>query len=71
LLFGARSTFQDTLMRVSDPFRPSDRHHQGRLSFHGKGDGIEADVLPERMRHDSGPAIAASDAFARRAIPTP
>jgi len=36
-LFGARSTFQDTLSRVSDKalFDAPDRHHQQCLSLHG------------------------------------
>ena len=38
-LFGTRSTFQDTLLRVSDRFavRSPHRHHQRVLSLHGAG----------------------------------
>ena len=38
-LFGARSTFQDTILRVSDrgTVRASGRHHQQCLSLHGAG----------------------------------
>ena len=38
-LFGARSTFQETLLRVSDAalFERPDRYHQQCLSLHGAG----------------------------------
>jgi mannose-1-phosphate guanylyltransferase/mannose-6-phosphate isomerase len=70
-LFGARSTFQDTLLRVSDAtlferavvitnsaYRFMVREQLAEI-------GLEADVLLEPMRRDSGPAIAAGTAFAQ------
>src|SRR6202011_4065093 len=70
-LFGVRSTFQNTLLRVSDPAlfeRPivitnnADRFVVlDQLAEIGR----EADVLLEPMRRDSGPAIAAGAAFAQ------
>lgn len=70
-LFGARSTFQDTLMRVSDPTlfeRPiiiTNAAYRFMVMEQLAEIGIEADVLLEPMRRDSGPAIAAGAAFAR------
>src|SRR6476620_11741572 len=70
-LFGVRSTFQDTLLRVSDAtlferavvitnsaYRFMVREQLAEI-------GLEADVLLEPMRRDSGPAIAAGAAFAQ------
>src|SRR4029079_3581093 len=70
-LFGARSTFQDTLLRVSDATlfaRPgvlttSSSRFMVREQL--AEIGLEADVLLEPMRRDSGPAIAAGTAFAQ------
>jgi len=68
---GVRSTFQNTILRVSDAvlFERSDRHHQHGVSLHGTRaacrDRAWADVLLEPMRRDSGPAIAAGAAFAQ------
>ncbi|MFL6828799.1 MAG: mannose-1-phosphate guanylyltransferase/mannose-6-phosphate isomerase [Bradyrhizobium sp.] len=70
-LFGARSTFQNTLVRVSDPTlfeRPIVVTNKAYrfMVLEQLGDiGIEADVLLEPMRRDSGPAIAAGAAFAQ------
>ncbi|WP_024517830.1 mannose-1-phosphate guanylyltransferase/mannose-6-phosphate isomerase [Bradyrhizobium sp. Tv2a-2] len=70
-LFGARSTFQDTLLRVSDPAlfeRPIVITNAGYrfLVVEQLAElGIEADVLLEPARRDSGPAIAAGSAFAQ------
>jgi mannose-1-phosphate guanylyltransferase / mannose-6-phosphate isomerase len=70
-LFGARSTFQDTLMRVSDPAlfeRPiviTNNAYRFMVLEQLTEIGHEADVLLEPMRRDSGPAIAAGAAFAQ------
>jgi mannose-1-phosphate guanylyltransferase / mannose-6-phosphate isomerase len=69
-LFGARSTFQDTLMRVSDaalferPIIITNAAYRFMVREQLAEIGIEADVLLEPMRRDSGPAIAAGAAFA-------
>ena len=49
-LFGTRSTFQDTILRVLEQLAEI---------------GFEADILLEPMRRDSGPAIAAGAPFAQ------
>jgi mannose-1-phosphate guanylyltransferase/mannose-6-phosphate isomerase len=70
-LFGPRSTFQETLLRVSDPavfLRPiviTNAAHRFMVQEQLDGIGLEADILLEPMRRDSGPAIAAGAAFAR------
>jgi mannose-1-phosphate guanylyltransferase/mannose-6-phosphate isomerase len=70
-LFGTRSTFQDTLLRVSDPAlfaRPiviTNAAYRFMVAEQLAEIGIEADVLLEPARRDSGPAIAAGAAFAR------
>src|ERR1700755_3608433 len=70
-LFGARSTFQDTLSRVSDPAlfaRPIVITHAAYrfMVLESLADVcLEADVLLEPVRRDSGPAIAAGAAFAQ------
>ncbi len=70
-LFGARSTFQDTLLRVSDPVlfeRPiviTNAAYRFMVVEQLAEIGIEADVLLEPARRDSGPAIAAGAAFAQ------
>src|SRR6202790_1205298 len=70
-LFGARSTFQDTLLRVSDPTlfeRPiviTNTAYRFMVLEQLAEIGLEADVLLEPMRRDSGPAIAAGAAFAQ------
>src|SRR3954466_2030785 len=70
-LFGTRSTFQDTLLRVSDPAlfeRPviiTNNAYRFMVLEQLAEIGIEADVLLEPMRRDSGPAIAAGAAFAQ------
>src|SRR6201995_5419925 len=70
-LFGVRSTFQDTLLRVSDPklFERSIVITNAAYRFMVLEQlaevGIEADVLLEPVRRDSGPAIAAGAAFAQ------
>jgi mannose-1-phosphate guanylyltransferase/mannose-6-phosphate isomerase len=70
-LFGERSTFQDTLMRVSDPTlfeRPiviTNNAYRFMVLEQLAEIGRESDVLLEPMRRDSGPAIAAGAAFAQ------
>src|SRR5882762_310792 len=70
-LFGTRSTFQDTLMRVSDaalferPVIVTNNAYRFMVLEQLAEIGIEADVLLEPMRRDSGPAIAAGAAFAQ------
>jgi mannose-1-phosphate guanylyltransferase/mannose-6-phosphate isomerase len=70
-LFGARSTFQDTLVRVSDPTlfeRPiiiTNAAYRFMVIEQLAEIGFEADVLLEPMRRDSGPAIAAGAVFAQ------
>jgi mannose-1-phosphate guanylyltransferase / mannose-6-phosphate isomerase len=69
-LFGPHSTFQDTMRRVADPDmfgRPIIvTHHQYRFMVAEQlaEIGIEADILLEPARRDSGPAIVAGAAFA-------
>src|SRR6201989_2738802 len=69
-LFGARSTFQDTLLRVSDaalferPIIITNNAYRFMVLEQLAEIGREADVLLEPMRRDSGPAIAAGAAFA-------
>jgi mannose-1-phosphate guanylyltransferase/mannose-6-phosphate isomerase len=70
-LFGARSTFQDTLTRVSDaslferPIVITNAAYRFMVIEQLAEIGTEADVLLEPMRRDSGPAIAAGAAFAQ------
>lgn len=70
-LFGAQSTFQDTVQRVSDPAlfeRPiviTNAAYRFMVLEQLAEIGLEADVLLEPARRDSGPAIAAGAAFAR------
>src|ERR1700722_4531694 len=69
-LFGARSTFQDTILRVSDPTlfeRPiviTNAAYRFMVLEQLAEIGREADVLLAPMRRDSGPAIAAGAVFA-------
>src|SRR3984893_17269722 len=70
-LFGARSTFQDTILRVSDaslferPIVITNLAYRFMVLEQLAELGLEADVLLEPMRRDSGPAIAAGAAFAQ------
>ena len=70
-LFGTRSTFQDTLLRVSEPAlfdRPiviTNTAYRFMVLEQLAEVGVEADILLEPVRRDSGPAIAAGAAFAR------
>ena len=74
-LFSAHSTFQDTLLRVSDP-RLFDRPivvtgaaYRFMVLEQLAEIGLQADILLESARRDSGPAIAAGAAFAARRDP--
>src|ERR1700757_2382079 len=70
-LFGGRSTFQNTLLRVSDtelferPIVITNKAYRFMVLEQLAKMGFEADVLLEPMRRDSGPAIAAGAAFAQ------
>src|SRR5215831_1369675 len=70
-LFGARSTFQDTLLRVSDPslfdraIVITNAAYRFMVLEQLAEIGVEADVLLEPTRRDSGPAIAAGAEFAQ------
>src|ERR1700726_445432 len=69
-LFGARSTFQDTLLRVSDkalferPIVITNAAYRFMVLEQLAEIGVEADILLEPVRRDSGPAIVAGAAFA-------
>lgn len=70
-LFGAHSTFQDTVLRVAEPAlfaRPiviTNAAYRFLVLEQLAEIGIEADILLEPLRRDSGPAIAAGAAFAK------
>jgi mannose-1-phosphate guanylyltransferase/mannose-6-phosphate isomerase len=70
-LFGARSTFQNTILRVSDaalferPIVITNKAYRFMVLEQLAEIGLQADVLLEPMRRDSGPAIAAGAAFAQ------
>ena len=69
-LFGAHSTFQDTIQRVSDPAlfaRPiivTNAQYRFLVAEQLAEIGAEADIMLEPARRDSGPAIAAGAAWA-------
>jgi mannose-1-phosphate guanylyltransferase/mannose-6-phosphate isomerase len=70
-LFGAQSTFQDTIHRVSNPAlfaRPiivTNAQYRFMVAEQLAEIGVEADILLEPARRDSGPAIAAGAAYAK------
>ncbi len=70
-LFGTRSTFQDTLLRVSEtslfarPIVITNAAYRFIVLEQLTDIGIEADILLEPVRRDSGPAIAAGAVFAQ------
>jgi mannose-1-phosphate guanylyltransferase/mannose-6-phosphate isomerase len=73
-LVGVRSTYQETLLRVKDRmFAPPivitgpDFHFFARRQ--AEEVGVDATVVIEPLRRDSGPAIAAATAVARRRDP--
>src|ERR1700683_5340148 len=70
-LFGPRSTFQETLLRVSDaglferPIIITNAAYRFMVLEQLAEIGLEADILLEPMRRDSGPAIAAGAVLAQ------
>src|SRR6202521_366067 len=70
-LFGARSTFQDTMLRVSDttlferPIVITNTAYRFMVLEQLAEIGLDADVLLEPMRRGFGPAIAAGAVFAQ------
>src|ERR1700730_8743321 len=70
-LFGARSTFQNTILRLLDaalferPIVITNKAYRFMVLEQMAEIGLEADVLREPRRRDSGPAIAAGAAFAQ------
>jgi mannose-1-phosphate guanylyltransferase/mannose-6-phosphate isomerase len=71
-LFGGRSTFQETLQRVSDerlferPIVVTGAAYRFMVLEQLAEMGMQADILLESARRDSGPAIAAGAAFAAK-----
>jgi mannose-1-phosphate guanylyltransferase/mannose-1-phosphate guanylyltransferase/mannose-6-phosphate isomerase len=71
-LFGPHSTFQETMQRVSDPAlfgRPiivTNNQYRFLVAEQLATIAIEADILLEPVRRDSGPAIVAGATFAHR-----
>ena len=72
-LVGERSTYQETLLRVKDAMFAApivitgpDFHFFARRQ--AEEVGVEATVVIEPMRRDSGPAIAAATAVARQRV---
>jgi mannose-1-phosphate guanylyltransferase/mannose-6-phosphate isomerase len=76
-LFGAHSTFQDTIHRVLDPAlfdRPiivTNTQYRFLVAEQLAEIGAEADILLEPVRRDSGPAIAAGAVYAGRRTNNP
>jgi mannose-1-phosphate guanylyltransferase / mannose-6-phosphate isomerase len=73
-LVGDRSTYQETLLRVKDPlFAPPIVITGPNFHFFARRQaedvGVEATVVIEPMRRDSGPAIAAATAVALQRDP--
>jgi mannose-1-phosphate guanylyltransferase/mannose-6-phosphate isomerase len=73
-LVGDRSTYQETLLRVRDPmFAPPIVITGPNFHFFARRQaedvGVDATVVIEPMRRDSGPAIAAATAVARQRQP--
>lgn len=70
-LFGKNSTFQDTLLRVSDaalfdrPIVVTNVAYRFLVLEQLAEIGLDADILLEPVRRDSGPAIACGAAFSR------
>lgn len=69
-LFGQFSTFQEAVKRVSDPAafdRPlimTNRDHRFIVREQLRSIGVDAEIILEPVRRDSGPAIAAGVRFA-------
>ena len=76
-LFGPLSTFQETMRRVADPAlfgRPiimTNHQYRFMVAEQLAEIAVEADILLEPMRRDSGRAIAAGAAFAVNAMAIP
>jgi mannose-1-phosphate guanylyltransferase/mannose-6-phosphate isomerase len=74
-LIGERSTYQETLLRVADAalFAPPVVVTGSDFRFFARRQaeeiGVEATVVIEPMRRDSGPAVAAGAALARKQDP--
>jgi len=73
-LLGDRSTYQETLLRVQDPmFAPPIVITGPNFHFFARRQaeemGVDATVVIEPMRRDSGPAIAAATAVAAKRDP--
>jgi mannose-1-phosphate guanylyltransferase / mannose-6-phosphate isomerase len=70
-LFGPYSTFQETVRRVCDPAlfgRPivvTNNQYRFFVAEELAAIGVQADILLEPVRRDSGPAIVAGSLFAR------
>src|SRR3954467_4197487 len=73
--FGPRSSFQDTVLRVSDPSLFGEpviitgRDYSHLVADQLEGVGRTGTILLEPMRRDSGPAIAAAASFVRKRDP--
>ena len=76
-LFGERSSFQETVQRVSDPTlfaRPiviTNARYRFIVAEQLAQIGVDADILLEPARRDSGPAIAAGTAYALKRADNP
>lgn len=74
-LFGRRSTFQETVLRVADaglfdrPVVVTGAAYRALVQSQLEEIGCEADILLESARRDSGPAIVAGTVFAARRDP--
>lgn len=74
-LVGERSPFQETVLGVSDravfgkPIVVANREHRFLVAEQLATIGVEADILLEPARRDSGPAVAAAAVFARARDP--
>ncbi len=74
-IIGQRSTFQETLLRVTDPAvfgRPlvvTNKTHRFMVERQLAEIGIAADILLEPMARDSGPAILAASVYLHRESP--
>jgi mannose-1-phosphate guanylyltransferase / mannose-6-phosphate isomerase len=70
-LLGKQSTFQQTLMRISDrslfgkPVIATNEAYRFMAERQAKELGIEIDILVEPARRDSGPAIAAAAVYCK------
>lgn len=74
-ILGARSTFQETLLRVKDaslfgkPLVVTNRAHRFLAEQQMREIGMQADILLEPMARDSGPAIIAASLFLQEQSP--